>query len=175
MISLVSLMWATAVFFALAGALRGWQRELVGSTGILLGFFAIFQFDSLLRGSLYLLLTDEQTFLLQMAVFLGIIALAYRNQLVRPVNEVRGRMRDALVGAGVGFFNGYLIAGSTWYFLDINRYPFAQLVSAPAEGSVGFEGVGAMPILLLGGGLTGSGDLLSLVVLVILAVVIAII
>ena len=87
MISLLSLMWAVAVFFALTGALRGWQRELVGSTGILLGFFGIVQFDSLLRGSLYLILTDEQTFLLQMAVFLGIAALAYRSRLARRVRR----------------------------------------------------------------------------------------
>ena len=48
MISLASLMWATAIFFAFMGALRGWSRELVGTAGIVLGVFAIFQFDSLL-------------------------------------------------------------------------------------------------------------------------------
>ena len=175
MISLLSLMWSTAVFFALTGALRGWRREFVGTTGILLGFFAIFQFDSLLRGSLFLLLTDEQTFLLQMVVFLGIVILAYRSRFAIRENAQSGGVRNMLIGAAAGFFNGYFIAGSTWYFLDINRYPFSQLLSAPADTSVSFLGVGAMPIVVLGGGLAGSGSLLAVGVLVILAVVIMII
>lgn len=172
MISLLSLMWTSAVFFALTGALRGWRRELVGATGILLGFFAIFQFDSLLRGSLYLLLTDEQTFLLQMAAMLGIAAIAYRSRFAARADERSGGIKSMAFGAAVGFFNGYLIAGSTWYFLDINRYPFSQLLSAPADGSVSFLGAGAMPIVVLGGGLAASGSALAVAVLVILAVVV---
>ena len=175
MISLLSLMWTTAVFFALMGALRGWRRELVGTSGVLLGFFAIFQFDSLLRGSLYLLLTDEQTFLFQMVIFLGVVVVSYRSRLAARENAHGGKIRDLVFGAAVGFFNGYLIAGSTWYFLDINRYPFAQLLSAPADASVSFLGAGAMPIVVLGGGLAGSGSLLAVAVLVILAVVIMLI
>ncbi len=164
-------MWTTAVFFALFGALRGWQREMVATAGILLGFFAIFQFDSLLRGSLYLLLTDEQTFLLQLAIFIAIVVLAYRKQaLPHPANQDR-QLRNSLIGALIGFFNGYLVAGFTWTFLDINCYPFAQLLSAPAEGSVSFNNLGAMPIVLLGG---GTGDVLALVIMVILAIVIVI-
>lgn len=174
MISLLSLMWTTAIFFALTGALRGWHRELVGTTGILLGFFAIFQFDSLLRGSLYLLLTDEQTFLLQMAALLGIVVIAYRSRLAVRDVERTSRVRNMVFGTLAGFFNGYILAGSIWYFLDINRYPFPQLLSAPADASVSFLGAGAMPIAVLGGGLAGGGAL-AIAVLVILAVVVMII
>jgi len=172
MISLLSLMWTTAVFFALTGALRGWRRELIGTTGTMLGFFAIFQFDSLLRGSLYLLLTDEQTFLLQTAALLGTAALAYRSQLAARADDRTGRIRNMAFGAAIGFFNGYLVAGSTWYFLDINRYPFSQLLSAPADASVSFLGAGALPIVVLGGGLAGGGSSLAIAVLAILAVVV---
>jgi len=171
MISLLSLMWTAAVFFALVGALRGWRRELLGTPGILLGFFAIFQFDSLLRGSLYLLLTDEQRFLLQMALYLGAIRLSYRSRIAFREDEQGGKLRDMIFGGAVGFFNGYIFAGSTWYFLDINRYPFPQLLSAPADASVSFLGAGALPVVLLGGGLAGGGGLLALSVLAILAVV----
>lgn len=175
MISFVSLLWATAIFFALTGALRGWQRELIGTTGIVLGFFALFQFDSLLRGSLFLLLTDAQIFLLQLVIFIALVTLAYRSEVRVSLAGRVSRLRNGLLGAMAGFANGYLIAGSIWYFLDINRYPFAQLVSAPAEGSVSFLGIGAMPAILLGGGLTGTGDLLALVIMVLLAIVILIV
>lgn len=172
MISLVSMMWATAIFFALTGALRGWRREVFALTGVALGFFAIFQFDSFLRGSLYLLLTNELTFLLQTALYLGIVVFAYRSHRAHEGDESGSRIRTSLIGAAVGFFNGYVIAGSIWYFLDINRYPFAHLLSAPADNSASFQNLGAMPIVLLGGGLAGNGALLALAVLVILAVVI---
>ena len=175
MISFVSLTWATALFFALAGALRGWQRELIGTTGIALGFFAILQFDSLLRGSLYLLLTNGQIFLLQAAVLVALAALAYRSDLAAMPTGSVSRLRNGLFGALAGFINGYFIAGSIWYLLDINRYPFPQLLSAPAEGSVSFEGLGMMPAILLSGGLSGSGDLLSIAILALLAVVVIIV
>ena len=175
MISFVSLLWATAIFFALTGALRGWQRELIGTTGIVLGFFALFQFDSLLRGSLYLLLTNAQIFLLQLVIFIALVTLAYRSEVRVSLSGRVNRLRNGLLGAMAGFANGYLIAGSIWYFLDINRYPFAQLVSAPAEASVSFLGIGAMPAILLGGGLAGTGDLLALVIMVLLAIVILIV
>lgn len=174
MISFVSLMWATALFFALTGTLRGWQRELIGSTGIVLGFFAILQFDSLLRGSLYLLLTNGQIFLLQAIVFVALVLLAYRSQLAANPTGRISRLRKGLLGAVAGFINGYFIAGSIWYFLDINRYPFPQLLTAPAEGSVSFQGVGMMPAILLGG-LAGSGDLLTIAILVLLAIVVIIV
>ncbi len=175
MISFISLMWATAIFFALTGALRGWQRELIGTTGIVLGFFAIFQFDALLRGSLFLLLTNGQIFLLQLVVFLLLVFLAYRNEVIVDFSSRVGRIRHGLLGALAGFINGYFIAGSIWYLLDINRYPFSQLVTAPAEGSVSFQGLGEMPIILLGGGLAGNGDLLALAILLLLAIVILIV
>ena len=171
MISLHSLMWTAAAVFALTGALRGWHRELVGTAGALLAFFAIFQFDRLLRGSLYLLLTDEQTFLLQAALFLGAVAIAYRSQLAARERAGGGRLRNWVFGAAVGGFNGYLIAGSIWYFLDINRYPFSQILSAPAEASVSFPGASLMPVVVLGGGLAGGGGMLAIAILVILALV----
>ncbi len=174
MISFTSLMWGTAIFFALVGALQGWRRQLIGTTGIALGFFAIFQFDSLLRGSLYLLLTNGQIFLLQLGVFVAIVLFTFRNEaVINPDGGIHG-MRSRLLGAAAGCVNGYFLAGSIWYFLDINRYPFPQLLSAPAEGSASYQAAGAMPAVLLGGGLASSGDLLALAILILLAIVILI-
>lgn len=175
MISLASLMWASAIFFAFMGALRGWNRELVGTAGIILGVFAIFQFDALLRGTIFLLMSTDQVFGVQLLLFLSIVFLAYRSQGIVDSDEGRGRIQSGILGAIVGFGNGYFVAGAIWYFLDINRYPFPQFVTAPAEGSVTFNALESMPIVLLGGGLTGNGDLLAVAVIVLLAIVIMIV
>ena len=175
MMSFVSLMWATALFFAVTGAVRGWQRELIGTTGIVLGFFAILQFDSLLRGSVYLLLTNGQIFLLQALTLIGLTLLAYRARFALNSTPSAGRLRKILLGGLAGFVNGYLMAGSIWYFLDINRYPFPHLITAPVPGSPSYQGIAAMPAIALGGGLAGNGDLLSLAILVLLAIVVLIV
>jgi len=175
MISLASLMWATAIFFAFMGALRGWSRELVGTAGIVLGVFAIFQFDALLRGTIFLLMSPDQVFGVQLIIFLSIVFLAYRSQGVVDSDEGRGRIQSGILGIIVGFANGYFVAGSIWYFLDINRYPFPQFVTAPAQGSVTYNALDSMPIVLLGGGLAGNGDLLAVAVIVLLAIVIMIV
>ena len=171
MISFVSLMWATAIFFAFMGALRGWNRELVGTAGIVLGVFAIFQFDSILRGTVFLLMSNDQIFGVQLIIFMSIVILAYRSQGVVDATGRRGRIQSGILGAIVGFGNGYFVAGSIWYFLDINLYPFPQFVSAPAPGSVSFQAIETMPIVLLGGGIAGNGDLLAVTVIVLLFIV----
>jgi len=175
MISLASLMWATAIFFAFMGALRGWNRELVGTAGIVLGVFAIFQFDSMLRGTVFLLMSNDQIFGVQLIIFLSIVFLAYRSQGVVDSTDRRGRVQSGILGVIVGFGNGYFVAGSIWYFLDINLYPFPQFVTAPAPGSVSFQAIESMPIVLLGGGLTGNGDLLAVAVIVLLFIVLMIV
>lgn len=175
MISLVSLMWATAIFFAFMGALRGWNRELVGTAGIVLGVFTIFQFDSILRGTIFLLMSSDQIFGVQLIIFTSIVFLAYRSQSVVDPTDRRTRIQGGILGAIVGFGNGYFVAGSIWYFLDINRYPFPQFVTAPAPGTVSFQAIESMPIVLLGGGLTGNGDLLAVAVIVLLALVIIVV
>jgi uncharacterized membrane protein required for colicin V production len=47
MVQLYSLMWILAVFFAVLGFLRGWNREVIGTAGMVLGMFALFQVDAL--------------------------------------------------------------------------------------------------------------------------------
>lgn len=172
MLELVTLMWATAILFALSGALRGCRREFTATAGILLGFFAIFQFDSLLRGSLYIPLTNEVTFTLQTLLYLGVVCAVYRTRIVQQVESVARTVRRSLAGVAVGVFNGYILAGSIWYSLDIDRYPFAKFISAPAGTSASFQSLGVMPISLLGGGQAGNSALLAVVVLMILAVLV---
>lgn len=169
MIQLASLMWVSAFFFAIIGALRGWNKELLASAGILLALFAIFQFDGLLRGTVFLLMPREQVFLVEAGAFLAVVYVVYQS---REVTGAARRSSDSaqasLLGVMAGAFNGYLIMGSLWYFLDINEYPIAQFIVAPGPTSPSAQQLWALPLVLIGGGTSGTGDLLAVAVVALL-------
>jgi hypothetical protein len=174
MIQLYSLMWILAVFFAVLGFLRGWNRELIGTAGIVLGMFALFQFDALLRGILLLSFPPEQAFLIQLAIFFVIVFFAYQNRTFVTARR-QDNLQESILGSVVGFFNGYLIGGAVWYFMDINEYPLAPYILAPAANSPSANHLGSIPIVIFSGGIGGSGDLLiGLVVVLVLVVLMAI-
>lgn len=176
MIELSALMWTFGMFFAIIGFLRGWNRELVASAGIVLGVFAIFQFDGFLRGILFTAIPRTQVFLLQAVAFVAIVFLVYQAKDFSGVQRRDERdLQAGLLGAAVGFINGYLIGGSLWYLLDINEYPFDAMILAPAANSPSAQSIGWMPLMLLGGGASGTGDLLAVLVLVLLFVVLVVI
>lgn len=66
MIQLSSFMWLLAMFCAFIGFLRGWQREVVVTAGVLVVLFALLQFDPYLRGLLLFTLPRDQIFLIQL-------------------------------------------------------------------------------------------------------------
>lgn len=169
MITLFSLMWAFAFFFAFLGFLRGWNQELVATAGIVLALFAILQFDGLLRGVLFFTLPRDQIFLLQAGAFTAVVVLVYQAREVRGARRrEQNNWQSAVLGGMMGFFNGYLIGGTLWYLLDINEYPLSQFVTAPAINSPSAFNLNWMPIMLIGGGASGTGELLAVVVIVLL-------
>lgn len=169
MIQLSSLMWVSALFFGMIGYLRGWNRELVATSGITLVMFAIFQFDSILRGTVFLLLPRDQVFLIQATAFLAVVYFVYQaDELAGATRRSGSNLQSGFLGALAGAFNGYLIIGALWYFLDINEYPLTQFVTAPGPNSPGAQSIGLMPLVLIGGGAGGTGDLLAVLVVALL-------
>jgi hypothetical protein len=172
MIQLFSLMWVFAVVFAFIGFLRGWNQELVATAGLLLAMFAILQVDGVMRGLLFFTLHRDQVFLLELAMLLGITALVYQQRETRGVQRRAERNLGAgILGAVVGFINGYILGGSIWYLLDINEYPLQQFVTAPALNSPSAQNINAIPLVLIGGGTSGTGDLLAVLVILLLFIV----
>ncbi|MBK8022090.1 MAG: CvpA family protein [Chloroflexi bacterium] len=179
MIQLSALMWTMAVFFAMIGYLRGWNRELISTAGIVLGLFALFQFDTLLRGVLLANVPRDQVFLVQSVFFIIIVYFAYQERAIigpgRRRDEGRDELQNKILGSLLGFVNGYLIWGSIWYFLDINEYPLAPQVIAPSPGSPSDQARNILPLVLLGGGPAGNGDLLAVAVIILFVIVLIII
>lgn len=180
MIQLSALLWGGAIIFAVIGYMRGLAKELISLAGIVLALFALFQFDNLLRGVLLENVPGQQRFVIQVFIFLGIVFFAYQTRaLSRRLNVPQGEGRDQLqttvLGAIVGFVNGYLIFGSIWYFMDINNYPLQPFIDVPAVGSASANTISTLPLYLLAGGPNGDGGLLSLVMIVLFVLVLILI
>lgn len=186
MIELSVLVWIMAIFFGYIGMLRGWTKELIASSGIILGLFALYQFDTLLRVQLLGALPNDQRFYIQSFIFIVIVFFAYQTRAVvgSEANRARGGdgrdpLQNRVLGAIVGFANGYMIGGSIWYFLDINRlptgqYPLAPHVIAPLPGTASAAAIPNLPLYLLTQG-GANGDLLSLLVVILFIVVLVMI
>ena len=175
MIQLYSLMWILAFFFGIIGFLRGWNREIIALAGILLGMFALFQLDALIRGTLLLGFPRNQAFLIQLGLFLLIVYFSYQNRTFAADRPTRLNTQEGILGAFVGFLNGYIIGGTLWYLIDINEYPFSPLIIAPTVNSPSGERLGYIPLVFLSGGVSGSGDLLLVAVILLFLLVLIVV
>ena len=140
------------IIFAFIGVVRGYQREL-GNTIIFmyviaaLGFLDDQYLDKLFQqiGSSIFGVNEatlNQFLLLSYTLVFGIIVFwSYQGVTFdfggKPVTGILG----FLISLGVGLINGYLVAGTLWYYTDKFEYPFAifQLpLSATAEALVNY-------------------------------------
>jgi hypothetical protein len=176
MIQLSGVLWTMAIFFSIIGFLRGWNREVISTAGIILGLFGLFHFDSLLRGTLLLNVSRDQVFLVQSIIFIVIVFFAYQTrQFGGGGGQGRDKLQSSVLGALLGALNGYLIWGTIWYFMDINEYPLAPLVIAPAPGSPSDQARELLPLVILGGGPAGNGDFLAIALIILFVLVLILI
>ncbi len=176
MVSLYSMLWVMAVFFGVIGVIRGLRKEAVSFGGIVLATFALFQFDVLLRGVFLASIPRDQAFFVQAGLFSLVVYFAYQTRTFGGYGEggqtPRGnRIQDAILGGILGALNGYLIWGAIWYFLDINDYPFAPLITAPAANSISAQALNAIPLVLLGNATGGGGQVLTVIVVAMFIVI----
>jgi len=181
MIELSLLVYAMTGFFAYIGFNRSLSKELISLSGVILGLFTLHQFDTLIRQTLLAGLSVSQVFFVQCIIFLVIVFFAYQTR-VKIGGGTGGRdpLQAKVLGAIVGGVNGYLISGTIWYFLDINRtsantYPLDPFITAPVVGSVSAQTVSNLPLYVLAQGPGSNGDLLSLAVIVLFVIVLVVI
>lgn len=190
MIQLSALLLVACCVLGFVGFGRGVSKELISTSGIILGLFALHQFDNVIRGTFLAALPPDQKFYVQSALFLTVVFFAYQTRALIGGEASRARsgspegrdpLQTSVLGGIVGFINGYLVFGSIWYFLDINRvpgtsqYPLAPYVVAPFAGSSSAAAVPSLPLYVLAGGPGGNGDLLALCVIVLFLFVLVVI
>jgi hypothetical protein len=187
MIQLTVLMWAMAALFAYIGFTRGWNKEMIATSGIILGLFALTEFSDVIDQML-ITAPPSQKYFFRITLFAVIVFFAYqtralgegRAQPSRSRRRGSGRgtggrgaddMQSSVLGGIMGFINGYLIWGSMWYFMHPD-YPLNPYISAPLPGSVSERFVDSLPLAILSG---GDGNMLAGAVIVLFVIVLIVI
>ncbi len=176
MMQLSSVLWMITLLFAAIGFLRGWTKEIVATAGIILALFIQQQFSGVLLDPITAGATPEQRFYLYAGLLLVITFFAYQT----PTHAARlseGRLwssrreglQERLLGTAIGAFNGYLVFGSLWYYLDVLGYPFSPYFTAPAptSPSAALVASNVLPLIWL-----VQGNLLTVAVVVLFLFVI---
>jgi uncharacterized membrane protein required for colicin V production len=125
------------VLFAIIGGMRGWAKEMLVSFSVILALtfstllssYIPFVRDVLQKDSpaIYFWL---RTIILGLLVFFG-----YQTPNIQrfAAKVTREKLQDIILGVVIGALNGYLIAGTIWFYMADAGYPFAGVVSPPAE------------------------------------------
>ncbi len=142
MMSLVYVFWTFVILFAVIGALRGWVKELIVAFSVILAL----ALNHLLRKYVPIVadLPDDSTslFWIQSIILGSLVFFGYQTVALVPHLQSKAgkeRLQDALFGAVLGAFNGYLIAGSVLFYLAQNNYQVAPNAIIPPTGQTAVE------------------------------------
>ncbi len=140
MVSLNIVFWLFIVIFAIIGTMRGWAKELLVSFSIILALFIISVLDTYVEPLKPFLDGANSTSFWTKTTIVALLAFfGYQTPNIPKLGGgkfAREKLQDALFGAVLGGFNGYLIVGSIWHFLNEANY-FYNFITAPVPGHPG--------------------------------------
>lgn len=136
MVSLSFVFWMYVILFGVIGGMRGWAKELLVTFSVILALsfttllehYVPFVRDVLQKENVTLFFWLRTT-ILGLVIFFG-----YQTpHLSRfAAKMTREKFQDILLGAFLGAINGYLIAGTLWYYMADAAYPFTKFITAPS-------------------------------------------
>ena len=93
MIQLTVLMWVMAALFGYIGFARGWNKEMISTAGVILGLFALTEFDDVIEQML-ITAPETQKFFFRVAIFAIIVFFAYQTRALIGEDASRSRSRS---------------------------------------------------------------------------------
>jgi uncharacterized membrane protein required for colicin V production len=135
-VSLIVIFETMIILFAIIGAMRGWAKELLVTSSIVLAIFLINILENYIT-PYYTALTVEPNvrFTARAIILILLTFFGYESPHIRALQPkvVRERLQDTLLGLILGAFNGYLVIGSLWSFMHEANYP-TDLIKTSVEG-----------------------------------------
>lgn len=137
MLSLIVVFWMYVILFGIIGGMRGWAKELLVSFSVILAL----TFTTLLTNYIpfirdVLQKNSPAVFFWLRAIILGVLVFfGYQTPNIQrfAARMTREKLQDVILGVVIGALNGYLIAGTIWYYMADASYPFAGVISAPSD------------------------------------------
>jgi len=128
MINIFFVFYLLIFIFAFIGSMRGWAKEILVTTSIILALALIAVLENLvpfvgeiLRKSPPQTQFWVRTILVGVLVFFGYQSPNLPTFAGKTKND---RIQDSLLGFFLGAINGYIIVGTFWYYLHAANYPF---------------------------------------------------
>jgi uncharacterized membrane protein required for colicin V production len=135
MMNLAFVFWMYVVLFAIIGGMRGWAKEILVSFSVILALtfttllsnYVPFIRDVLEKDNKALYFWFR-TIILAVLVFFG-----YQTPNISrfAAKMTREKLQDVILGVVIGALNGYLIAGTIWFYMSEAEYPFTTAITAP--------------------------------------------
>jgi hypothetical protein len=136
MLSLNFVFWMYVVLFAIIGGMRGWAKEMLVSFSVILALTFSTLVSSYIPFVRDVLQKENPVmfFWLRAGILGFIVFFGFQTQHIpRFASKLnREKLQDAILGVFLGAVNGYLIAGSLWWYLANAGYPFPQYITAPS-------------------------------------------
>jgi lysylphosphatidylglycerol synthetase-like protein (DUF2156 family) len=138
MISLAVIFWIFIILFAFIGMLRGWARELLVTLSGVVALFLLALIERYIP-AITASMSGTSLFWFRTIIILAAAVFGYLAPKLPPlainVKLSFESLQNSILGMIIGAFNGYLILGSIWHFLDKAAYPFAGIITAPDGAS----------------------------------------
>jgi len=131
MVSLAVLFYIFIILFAIIGAVRGWAKEILVTSSIILAMFILVVLETWIPFVSQLETTSTTLFWIRIIV-LGLLAFfGYQTPNIGRIagaRFAREKLQDTLLGLFLGGINGYLLIGTIWAFLHDANYPFEWVI-----------------------------------------------
>jgi hypothetical protein len=156
-VSLTVLFGLLVVLFGVIGAMRGWAKELLVTSAVVLGLFLNSILETYIQPYRTAMAAQPlgSAFVIRGVLLLLLAFFGYQTPKIQALQPklVRERFEEVLLGLFMGLLNGYLIVGSVWSYLHSAGYEITTLVIPPEgilaeqiDGLIAFMAPDLLPI-----------------------------
>ena len=145
MMSVVYIFWMYVLLFAIVGAMRGWAKELMVIFSVITALAVNLLLEKYIPLVRDLDKTTTSVFWIRTIILIALVFFGYQTVNISRFasKAARERLQDAMFGAVLGGFNGYLVAGTVLFYNHMANYTYNQIIS-PATDPVIIQAIDTM-------------------------------
>jgi len=145
MMSVVYIFWMYVMLFGLVGAMRGWAKELM----VIFSVITALAVNLLLEKYIPLVKNlvnpvapsadaSAALFWIRTIILIALVFFGYQTVNISRFasKAARERLQDAMFGAVLGGFNGYLVAGTVLFYNHMANYPYPNIISPAIDPAI---------------------------------------